>query len=43
MKAIRVIWLREVRAFRGTFSCGVPMVAFLVVYVWTFVMMLRNN
>jgi ABC-2 type transport system permease protein len=43
MKAIRVIWLREVRAFRGAFSYGVPMVAFLVVYGWTFVMMLRNN
>ncbi|HRR34340.1 MAG TPA: ABC transporter permease subunit [Kiritimatiellia bacterium] len=43
MKAIQVIWLREVRAFRGALSCGVPVAAFLAVYGWTFVMMLRNN
>ncbi len=43
MKAIQVIWLREIRAFRGAFSCGVPVTAFLAVYGWTFVMTLRNN
>ena len=43
MKAIQVIWLREVRAFQGAFSCGVPVAAFLAVYGWTFVMTLRNN
>jgi len=43
MKAIQVIWLREIRAFRGAFSCGVPVAAFLAVYGWTFVITLRNN
>ncbi|MDD4018349.1 MAG: ABC transporter permease subunit [Kiritimatiellae bacterium] len=43
MTAIQVIWLREVRAFRGAFSCGVPVAAFLAASGWTFVMMLRRN
>ncbi len=43
MTAIQVIWLREVRAFRGAFSCGVPVAAFLSVCGWTFVMMLRRD
>ena len=43
MSATRVTWLREVRAFRGAFSCGVPMAAFLAVFGWMFVITLRNN
>jgi len=43
MTAVQVIWLREVRAFRGAFSCGVPVAAFLAASGWTFVMMLRRN
>ena len=43
MTAIPVIWLREVRAFRGAFSCGVPVAAFLAASGWTFAMMLRRN
>lgn len=43
MRAVQVIWLREVRAFRGAFSCGVPVAAFLAVCGWTFAMMLRRN
>jgi ABC-2 type transport system permease protein len=43
MTAIQVTWLREVRAFRGAFSCGVPVTAFLAAFGWTFVMMLRRN
>lgn len=43
MTAIQVTWLREVRAFRGAFSCGVPVTAFLAACGWTFVMMLRRN
>jgi ABC-2 type transport system permease protein len=43
MSAIQVIWLRETKAFRGAFSCGVPVAAFLAVCGWTFVITLRNN
>ena len=43
MTAIHVTWLREVRAFRGAFSCGVPVAAFLTACGWTFVMTLRRN
>lgn len=43
MTAIQVTWLREVRAFRGAFSCGVPVAAFLATCGWTFVVTLRNN
>ena len=43
MTAIQVTWLREVKAFRGAFSCGVPVAAFLAVCGWTFVMVLRRN
>ncbi len=43
MTAIQVTWLREVRAFRGAFSCGVPVTAFLAAFGWTFVMTLRRN
>jgi ABC-2 type transport system permease protein len=43
MTAIRVTWMREVRAFRGAFSCGVPVAAFLAACGWTFVMTLRRN
>ncbi len=43
MTAIQVTWLREVRAFRGAFSCGVPVAAFLAACGWTFVMTLRRN
>jgi len=43
MTAIQVTWLREVRAFRGAFSCGVPVTAFLAVCGWMFVMLLRRN
>lgn len=43
MKAAQVTWLREVRAFRGAFSCGVPVTAFLAVCGWTFVITLRTN
>ena len=43
MTAIQVTWLREVRAFRGAFSCSVPVAAFLAACGWTFVITLRNN
>ena len=43
MTAIQVTWLREVLAFRGAFSCGVPVAAFLSACGWTFVMMLRRD
>ena len=43
MSAISVTWLREIRAFRGVFSCGVPTAAFLAACGWTFVATLRNN
>jgi len=43
MTAIRVTWAREVKAFRGAFSCGVPVAAFLAACGWTFVMVLRRN
>ena len=43
MTAIQVTWLREVRAFRGAFSCGVPVAAFLAAFGWTFVMTVRRN
>jgi ABC-2 type transport system permease protein len=43
MTAIQTTWLREVRAFRGAFSCGVPVAAFLAAFGWTFVMTLRRN
>lgn len=43
MSAVHVTWLREIRAFRGAFSCGVPVAAFLAACGWTFVAMLRNN
>jgi ABC-2 type transport system permease protein len=43
MTAIQATWLREVRAFRGAFSCGVPVAAFLAACGWTFVMTLRRN
>lgn len=43
MSATRVTWLREVRAFRSAFSCGVPVAAFLAVCGWLFVITLRNN
>jgi ABC-2 type transport system permease protein len=42
MTVIQVVWLREVRAFRGAFACCVPVAAFLSVCGWTFVMMLRR-
>ncbi|MDR2848924.1 MAG: ABC transporter permease [Verrucomicrobiota bacterium] len=43
MSATSVTWLREVRAFRGAFSCGVPLAAFLSVCGWLFVVLLRSN
>lgn len=43
MTVIQVTWLREVRAFRGAFSCCVPVSAFLAVCGWTFVMLLRRH
>lgn len=43
MTVIQVTWLREVRAFRGAFSCCVPVAAFLAVCGWTFVMLLRRH
>ena len=43
MSATYVTWLREVRAFRSAFSCGVPVAAFLAVCGWMFVITLRNN
>lgn len=43
MTAVQVTWLREVRSFRGAFSCGVPVAAFLAVCGWTFVMLLRRH
>ncbi len=43
MTAVQVTWLREVRAFRGAFSCCVPVAAFLAVSGWTFVMLLRHH
>ena len=29
MTALQATWLREVKAFRGTFSSGIPVAAFL--------------
>jgi ABC-2 type transport system permease protein len=43
MSAILVTWQREIHAFRGAFSCGVPVAAFLAAFGWTFVVTLRNN
>lgn len=43
MTPVQVTWLREVRAFRGAFSCWVPVSAFLAACGWTFVMTLRHN
>lgn len=43
MTAIQVTWVREVKAFRGAFSCGVPVAAFLAACGWTFVVTLRRN
>ena len=43
MTAIQATWLREVKAFRGAFSCCVPVAAFLAVCGWTFVMLLRYH
>ena len=43
MRVVYVTWLREVRAFRGAFSCCVPVAAFLAVCGWTFVMLLRRH
>jgi ABC-2 type transport system permease protein len=41
MTVAQVTWLREVRAFRGAFSCCIPVTAFLAVSGWSFVMLLR--
>lgn len=43
MRAIYVTWLREVKAFRGAFSCGVPVTAFLTACGWTFVVMVHHH
>mgnify|MGYP001228255955 CR=1 FL=1 len=43
MTAVQVTWMREVRAFGGTFSGSVPVAAFLSVCGWTFVMLLRRH
>ena len=43
MTVVQVTWLREIGAFRGAFSCCIPMTAFLAVCGWTFVMLLRRN
>ena len=37
MRAVQVTWLRELRAYKGLFSCGVPLCAFLAVAGWSFV------
>lgn len=37
MRAAQVTWLREFRAFKGLFACGVPLCAFLAVTGWSFV------
>ncbi|MBO4286965.1 MAG: ABC transporter permease subunit [Kiritimatiellae bacterium] len=37
MRAVQVTWLRELRAFKGVFACGVPLCAFLAVAGWSFV------
>lgn len=43
MTVVQVTWLREVRAFRGAFSCCVPVSAFLSVCGWSFVMLVRRH
>ena len=43
MTVVQVTWLREIRAFRGAFSCCVPVSAFLAVCGWSFVMLLRRH
>jgi ABC-2 type transport system permease protein len=43
MTVVQVTWLREVRAFRGAFSCCVPVAAFLAASGWSFVMLLRRH
>lgn len=43
MSAFQVTWLREVRAFRRSFSGYLPIALFLSVAGWTFVMSLRNS
>ena len=43
MTALQATWLREVKAFRGTFSSGIPVAAFLAVCGWTFAVLLRYH
>lgn len=40
MSPVQVTWLRDVRAFKGMISCGVPVSAFLAVGGWSLVSML---
>ncbi|MFO7937186.1 MAG: ABC transporter permease subunit [Kiritimatiellia bacterium] len=43
MKALQQTWIREVRAFHGSFYSGVPVAAFVAVTGWSFVMLLRKS
>lgn len=43
MRTVYAIWLREIRAFFGAFSCGVALAAFLAACGWSFGMLLRGN
>lgn len=42
MTAIRTLWIREVRAWRGSLAGILPVAVFLAVEGWTFVWMLRR-
>ncbi len=42
MTAILAIWQRELLAYRSIFSSGITATAFLIVFGWTFVMMLNR-
>ncbi|MBP5320989.1 MAG: ABC transporter permease subunit [Kiritimatiellae bacterium] len=43
MGGVRTTWVRECRAFRGSFSCAIPVTAFLAVCGWSFVAALRQS
>jgi ABC-2 type transport system permease protein len=43
MGAVQVTWMREFRAFRGAFSCAIPVTAFLAACGWSFVSALRQG
>ncbi|MEI6645887.1 MAG: ABC transporter permease subunit [bacterium] len=43
MSALQVTWLREVRTFRRSFAGYLPIILFLSVVGWSFVMVLRKS